>query len=279
MSEIETIIDVAHFRSIAVAEAAQPGSIAVENVNGVMKQVTDQGVATNLGGAGAGILSWAQGRNARADFLLNTPVVQVTNPIPIDFLHTPGTAGSTNPPTLDPTFSGGVYKFPGPAFGTLFPFGAAVGVPTLIHLPKTEPWYVSGLFRFEAAAAASVSVPIRLIDATATDIIEVLFNQATDAHIAQLLYTNGTPTTKPLGAVATLGATTCPVGAFFSIDLWFDAGAGTLNVSFSDVLAGSFSGAALNNMPTVALGLEVLGEDSTLLMKCAGLFVKLASPT
>lgn len=51
---ISTIDDVANLRAITTAVAANPGSIAIENVAGVLKQVTDQGVATTLGGGSGG---------------------------------------------------------------------------------------------------------------------------------------------------------------------------------------------------------------------------------
>ena len=49
MPEIDVIVDTVSHRSIAAAVAASPGSIAIENVAGTLKQVDDQGNATSLG--------------------------------------------------------------------------------------------------------------------------------------------------------------------------------------------------------------------------------------
>src|SRR6266850_5032866 len=51
MAEQDAIIDIANIRSRAVAERAQPGSIAIENIAGVAKLVDDQGGTQNIGGA------------------------------------------------------------------------------------------------------------------------------------------------------------------------------------------------------------------------------------
>jgi len=56
MSTQETITDIANVRARAAATAAEPGMIAIQNVSGVLKQVTDLGVVSDLGG-GAGLPS------------------------------------------------------------------------------------------------------------------------------------------------------------------------------------------------------------------------------
>lgn len=50
MAEIDIIVDTVSHRAIPVAIAASPGSLAIENVAGTLKQVDDQGTATNFGG-------------------------------------------------------------------------------------------------------------------------------------------------------------------------------------------------------------------------------------
>lgn len=50
MGELDTITDIANVRSRAAPVAAIPGMIAIQNVGGTLKQVNDQGVATDIGG-------------------------------------------------------------------------------------------------------------------------------------------------------------------------------------------------------------------------------------
>lgn len=57
MAEIDTINDVLNLRAIPAAVAANNGAVAVQNVAGTLKQVTDQGVATDLSGGGLGTLT------------------------------------------------------------------------------------------------------------------------------------------------------------------------------------------------------------------------------
>jgi hypothetical protein len=52
MATENEIIDSTSFRSRAAAVAAEPGSIAIQNVGNVLKSVDDQGVATTIGGGG-----------------------------------------------------------------------------------------------------------------------------------------------------------------------------------------------------------------------------------
>lgn len=59
MSTLESIDDIANLRSIPTAIAAEPGSIAIENVANVLKQVDDQGVATSIGGGSGTVTSVA----------------------------------------------------------------------------------------------------------------------------------------------------------------------------------------------------------------------------
>jgi hypothetical protein len=56
MATENEIIDSTSFRSRAAAVAAEPGSIAIQNVGNVLKSVDDQGVATTLGGGGGAIV-------------------------------------------------------------------------------------------------------------------------------------------------------------------------------------------------------------------------------
>ncbi len=51
-TEIAVIQDKVNVRSQAVAESAEPGTIAIQNIAGVLKQVDDQGTVTSLGGGG-----------------------------------------------------------------------------------------------------------------------------------------------------------------------------------------------------------------------------------
>ncbi len=52
MPTINTIDDVSNIRSISAAVTANAGAIAIQNINGALKQVDDQGTVTSIGGGG-----------------------------------------------------------------------------------------------------------------------------------------------------------------------------------------------------------------------------------
>ncbi len=56
MPTVTTIEDVSNIRSISAAVTANAGAIAIQNINGALKQVDDQGTVTSIGG-GAGTVT------------------------------------------------------------------------------------------------------------------------------------------------------------------------------------------------------------------------------
>lgn len=75
---ILTIDDVANIRAIPAAIAANPGAIAIENVAGTLKQVDDQGVATNLGAGGVGTVTSVAATAGGLLAVAGTPTVAPT---------------------------------------------------------------------------------------------------------------------------------------------------------------------------------------------------------
>jgi hypothetical protein len=255
------------------APQANPPSdgIAIINDGGTLKQQAPDGTKTALGGGSA--QGWLAGRQARANALLNSGAVQVNNPYPIDFLHTPGTISGTGL-ALSTAYSGGVYVFgaTASAINTVLPFNQSIAVAA----PKTESWYTAALIRIEANVtdAGTFVMPLRLINGGG-HAIEIIWDQTVSTTIGGLLIGDGSNVNTPLGSVGTLGQATCPLGAWFTIEMWFNAAAGTLNVGCSDTTALSLSGASLNHMPTDAQWLGMLSSSPAAALKCGGLFMML----
>ncbi len=104
MSDIKTIDDVANLRSLAAAVTANPGSIAIQNVNNALKQVDDQGTVTSLGGGGgAGTVTSVAATAGGLLAVAGTPTVAPTVGLAAAAAHTligNGTAGSAVPTAL-----------------------------------------------------------------------------------------------------------------------------------------------------------------------------------
>ncbi len=142
MATISTIDDVSNIRSISSAVTANPGAIAIQNINGALKQVDDQGVVTSLGG-GAGAIADREIALSRAQLLLGS---SMTKPLVIDFTNTQqyDTADITGPGTLTflTTVAGGVARLSttgvaahGTALGSK---GATFAIPDV----RNGKWYM-----------------------------------------------------------------------------------------------------------------------------------------
>ena len=77
MPTINTIDDVSNIRSIGAAVTANAGAIAIQNVNGTLKQVDDQGTVSDLGGGGGTVTSVVAGQNVAVDS--STPAAPVVS--------------------------------------------------------------------------------------------------------------------------------------------------------------------------------------------------------
>jgi hypothetical protein len=89
MATENEIIDSTSFRSRAAAVAAEPGSIAIQNVGNVLKSVDDQGVATTLGaGGGAGTVTSVAATAAGLLVIGGTPTIAPTVGIAALAAHT-----------------------------------------------------------------------------------------------------------------------------------------------------------------------------------------------
>lgn len=184
--------------------------------------------------------------------------------------------GGANAPTLVAK-SGGVYATA--AANGYINIGKTDSI-AFIATPASESWYVGVRYLNPAAAtmtAGKFNVPIGI--ASATGAIYVQGNQATSATVYQLNLNDGSDHFASLGAVATIGATTCPVGSFYTVGMYFVAATGILTVEFNDTIAASFSGAGLAHMITDAS--SILGgysNDTTMAPQTDALFYAHVAP-
>ncbi len=106
-TEIAVIQDKVNVRSQAAAEAAEPGSIAIENVAGVMKLVDDQGVATTIAtGSSSGTVTSVAATASGLLAVAGTPTVAPTVGMAAAAAHTTignPTAGSAVPKAMSQT--------------------------------------------------------------------------------------------------------------------------------------------------------------------------------
>jgi hypothetical protein len=191
--------------------------------------------------------------------------------------------GAGKAPVVDATVTGGVYRTPDVAAATAG--WCSLGVTDnvkLIAAPVTESWYISARVKNPASAtvtAAKFVIPIGLV---CTDgALYIGCTQAQSATIFQAdMFSGATSHYNALGSVATIGASTCPVGAFFEVAAWFNSTDGVLGVEFSDTLAADYSGAELTNMPTgVASVIVGYSSDATLALQIDACFAAWVAPT
>ena len=184
--------------------------------------------------------------------------------------------GGANAPTLVAK-SGGVYATT--AANGYINIGKTDSIP-FIAAPSAESWYVAARVCNPAAAvftAAKFNVLIGI--ASATGAIYVQGNQATSATVYQLNLNDGSDHFATLGSVATIGATTCPVGSFYTASMYFSSVTGILTVEFNDTVAATFSGADLTHMITDASSIIAgYSNDTTMAPQCDSLFYAHVAP-
>ncbi len=78
MPTVTTIEDVSNIRSISAAVTANAGAIALQNINGALKQVDDQGTVTSLGGGGTGTVTSVAATASGLLAVAGTPTVAPT---------------------------------------------------------------------------------------------------------------------------------------------------------------------------------------------------------
>lgn len=104
---IKQIVDSVSIRSRATAEAAEPGSISLQNVADVLSSVDDQGVATTIDtGAGSGTVTSVAATAGGLLAVAGTPTVAPTVGIAASAAHTTignPTAGSAVPVAMTRT--------------------------------------------------------------------------------------------------------------------------------------------------------------------------------
>jgi len=184
--------------------------------------------------------------------------------------------GGANAPTLVAK-SGGVYATT--AANGYINIGKTDSIP-FIAAPSAESWYVAARVCNPAAAVfTSGKFNVLIGIASATGAIYIQGNQATSDTVYQLNLNDGSDHFATLGSVATIGATTCPVGSFYVIAMYFDVGTGVLTVEFNDTEAATFSGADLTHMITDAASIIAgYSNDTTLALQCDSLFYAYVAP-
>ena len=178
--------------------------------------------------------------------------------------------GGVAAPTAISTKSCGVYALSGGGGWINIGHGDS---QNLIATPTLESWFVSARVKNPAAAVftgGTFNVPIGLSQGGHATYIQG--NAPTSTTIYQLNLNNGADHFTPLGAGATIGALTCPIGAFYDVSMYFNAVTGVLSVEFSDQLIATFSGAQLANMDTGAASVITWGTDTTMALQVDGMF-------
>lgn len=256
-------------------ELAPVGTTRIRRRGGVLQASTDGLPFVPLGGGSA--IGWEAERLAVAvDRVSSNGVTLLNRFTSTDLIQRQEFfLSAANTPTIITTESGGVYRTPAAGAGAAgwLSLGNVDDVK-IIGAPKTQSWAAAVRIKIPAAAvtAGRFIVPLGIVQAGGTAIyIECIQSQS--ATVFQLDLVNGGANFTPLGANATIGAPTCPVGAFFPVGVYFNAVAGTLRVEFSDTLAASFSGAQLDLMGTGAASL-IFGyaSDEALAMQVDGAF-------
>lgn len=142
----------------------------------------------------------------------------------------------TAPAALDLTRSAGVYTMPGAAGDATFTLGRAA-TQIMVATPKAESWYVASRVMYSeifSNAGGHYTVPIGLNQGA--NAIWIAGRGQTSTTVFQFITFDPAEHLTSLGASATLGASTCPLDAFFPISMYFNVVTGTLSVEFSDTL-------------------------------------------
>lgn len=202
---------------------------------------------------GVGVLSWWDQRQQHAQSVLNKSSVQVDTPFKFDYSTVTPALGGTANPTVVTTKSGVAYLI---VNGALFDMPSSTN--NLIANPQAEAWYFARkVAYFGTPVASSLVVPLLMNNATANNLIQIAINSALSTTHHYLLMDNGSgaATQFDLGAQCALGGALCPVGAPVTMAVWFDLNAGTVNVTFQDVLVASIaaSSGGLAKMPILPL--------------------------
>ncbi len=175
--------------------------------------------------------------------------------------------------TILTAYSGGVYQIGSGGSGNVVLGNTSTQIA--IAAPKTEVWAIRVRRRVTGSAFTSSKFiyGIALFDLAANGLaIMGLQSQSSTVWQATHYYNGGaTPEYFSCGSVGTLGAATCPVGAFFTIGVTFDAT--SLRVYFNDTLALTLTGSQLTHMITSPSYLYLGGNDSTIVDAVDGMFV------
>jgi hypothetical protein len=227
-------------------------------------------------------MDWWSQRELHANGVLNAIGIQVDQPMKFDYATVTPQATGTAAPTVVTTKSGVAYSV---VNGQLTDMPGAVS-NTVIANPQAEAWYMARKCAYtNATVTGSQSGAVFAASLTANNYIIVTINAGLSTTHHQLVMDNGSgsPSVLDLATLNTgtiLGGSLAPVGAPFTIAMWFDLNAGTLNVAFQDVLVASVSASSggLAKMPILGLPLATFcGNGGPI--TCYGGFAMIKGPS